>query len=304
MALNFRQVGPGFAAEASGVDLREPLSDVDILAIDRAMNEHAVLVFRGQSLSQDQQIAFTGRFGPFDIGLNLANSKLRLGRKEFADIANVDANGNVLPPDDPKLMGLLANQLWHSDSSFKAPPAKYSMLYAAQIPDKSGDTEYADMRQAHDALPDELRALIDGKTAEHYAFHSRNWLGSVGRHTDADMERLPPVKWPLIRTLPDTGRKTLYIGVHARAIDGMTVPEARMLLLELLEFATQRQFIYRHKWQLGDLVIWDNRCTLHRGMRYDIGVKRELRRTTTEDTGVPLTQPLPYVSSREAARRA
>ena len=298
MALAFRTVGPGFAAEASGVNLSERLSDAEILAIDRAMNEHAVLVFRGQSLNQDQQLAFTGRFGPFDIGLNLANSKLRLGRQEFADIANVDAEGKVLPPDNPKLMGLLANQLWHSDSSFKAPPAKYSMLYAAHIPDKGGDTEFADMRQAFDALPDELRGLIDGKIAEHWAFHSRNWLGSVGRHSDQDMERLPAVHWPLVRTLPDTGRKTLFIGVHARAIDGMTVPEARMLLLELLEFATQRQFVYRHKWQLGDLVIWDNRCTLHRGMRYDIRARRELRRSTTEDTGVPLTQPLPY---RDAA---
>ena len=300
MALSFRPVGPGFAAEVSGVDLREKLPDDDVLAIDRAMNEHGVLVFRGQSLRPEHQLAFTGRFGPFDIGLNLANSKLRLGRQEFADIANVDADGNVLPPDNPKLMGLLANQLWHSDSSFKAPPAKYSMLYAEQIPDKGGDTEFADMRQAYDALPDELRELTAGKIGEHWAFHSRNWLGSVGRHTELDMERLPPVKWPLVRTIPDTGRKTLFIGVHVRAIDGMTVPEARMLLLELLEFATQRQFVYRHKWQLGDLVVWDNRCTLHRGMRYDIRAKRELRRSTTEDTGVPLTQPLPYRETNAA----
>jgi alpha-ketoglutarate-dependent 2,4-dichlorophenoxyacetate dioxygenase len=286
MALAFRTVGPGFAAEASGVNLSEKLSDADILAIDRAMNEHAVLVFRGQSLSQDQQLAFTRRFGPLDIGLNMANKIGRLGRKEFADIANIDADGNILPPDDPKLMGLLANQLWHSDSSFKDPPAKYSMLYAEHIPPSGGDTEYADMRQAHDALPDELRALIEGRSAEHYAFHSRNWLGAgdAGR----DVAALPAVTWPLVRTLPDTGRKTLFIGVHTRAIDGMSVPEARMLLLELLEFATQRQFVYRHKWQLGDLVIWDNRCTLHRGLRYDIRVKRELRRSTTEDTGVPL----------------
>ncbi len=299
MALAFRSVGPGFAAEASGVDLRETLSDADILTIDRAMNEHAVLVFRGQSLSQDQQLAFTKRFGPLDIGLNMANKIGRLGRKEFADIANIDANGNVLPPDDPKLMGLLANQLWHSDSSFKDPPAKYSMLYAEHIPDKGGDTEYADMRQAYDALPADLHDLIEGRSAEHYAFHSRNALGAgdAGRNVDA----LPAVNWPLIRTLPDTGRKTLFIGVHTRAIDGMTVPEARMLLAELLEFATQRQFVYRHQWQLGDLVIWDNRCTLHRGMRYDIRVKRELRRSTTEDTGVPLAQPLPYSSTSNAA---
>jgi len=290
MALTFRPIGPGFAAEASTIDLRDRLPDSDILAIDRAMNEHAVLVFRGQSLSPDQQLAFTKRFGPLDIGLNAANKTFRLGTNQFADIANVDANGNVLPPDDPKLMGLLANQLWHSDSSFKDPPAKYSMLYAAHIPDKGGDTEYADMRQAYDALPDELRELIDGRVAEHWAFHSRTWLGSG--NTTRDTNALPPVHWPLIRTLPETGRKNLYIGVHARAIDGMTVPEARMLLLELLEFATQRQFVYRHKWQLGDLVIWDNRCTLHRGMRYDIRARRELRRSTTEDTGVPLTQPL------------
>ena len=175
------------------------------------------------------------------------------------------------------------------------------MLYAEQIPDKGGDTEYADMRQAYDALPEELRELAEGRIGEHWAFHSRNWLGSVGRHTELDMERLPAVKWPLVRTLPDTGRKTLFIGVHVRAIDGMTVPEARMLLLELLEFATQRQFVYRHKWQLGDLVIWDNRCTLHRGLRYDIRVKRELRRSTTEDTGVPLTQPRPYPANAKLA---
>ncbi|HYM73373.1 MAG TPA: TauD/TfdA family dioxygenase, partial [Stellaceae bacterium] len=257
-----------------------------VAAIDRAMEQYAVLVFRGQPLSQDQQIAFASAFGSLDTGLTkLSKTKGRLDYPELIDISNVTRDGEIAPPGDKRIAGALANQLWHSDSSFQPVPGKYSMLSAVVLPKPTvmgaGDTEFADMRAAYDALPKAMRAKIEPLVAEHYALYSRMWLGD-GDWTPEQKAGMPPVRWRVVRTQP-YGRKSLFIGSHANRIVGWPVPAGRMFLLDLLEHATQRPFVYRHEWQVGDLVIWDNRATLHRGRPYDMSLRRELRRTTTED---------------------
>ena len=273
---------PLFAAEVSGLDLRETMTAERIEWIENAMAKFAVLVFRDQALSDDEHAAFTRAFGPIDAGLNLASSKkTRLANTDVIDLANIDEAGAVYDPGHLRNVSLLANQLWHSDSSFKAPRAKYSILCAVDIPTQGGDTEFADQRAAYDALSEEMKGWADDKIAEHYAFHSRNMLGG-GDYTAAGMEKLPPVEWPIVDTLPESKRKTLFIGVHTREIRGMATAPARMMLLDLLEHATQREFVYRHVWRPNDVVMWDNRCTLHRGRPYDLSKVRALRRCTTE----------------------
>jgi len=245
-----------------------------------------VLVFRGQPLSQDQQIAFASAFGSLDTGLTkLSKTKGRLDYPELIDISNVTREGAVAPSGDKRIAGALANQPWHSDSSFQYVPGKYSMLSAVVLPGPSvmgaGETEYADMRAAYDALSDAMKEKIEPLIAEHYALYSRMWLGDED-WTAEQKAGMPPVRWRVVRTQP-YDRRSLFIGSHANRIVGWPVPEGRMFLLDLLEHATQRQFVYRHEWQVGDLVIWDNRATLHRGRPYDMTQRRELRRTTTRD---------------------
>ena len=284
MALQVRPLHPLFAGEASGVDLSRPLDDAGVRDIVAAMDRHAVLVFHGQALDEDQQIAFARRLGPLDIGLG----KIRKGRphrykyEELADISNLELSGKVAPRESAKVLNNLANQLWHSDSSFQKPPARYSMLYAVEVPKKGGETEFCDLRAAYDALSEELKDQVAGLQAEHFALHSRLMLGNED-YSEEQKAMMPPVEWPLVRTHPGSGRKLLWVGVHARRILGMPVPEGRLLLLDLLEHATQRQFVFRHSWRDGDLVMWDNRAVLHRGRRFDLNERREMRRSTTED---------------------
>jgi alpha-ketoglutarate-dependent 2,4-dichlorophenoxyacetate dioxygenase len=283
MALELRPLQPLFVAEASGIDLAQPLGDVEAREIEAAMDRFGVLVFRDQPLDEDQQIAFARRFGTLDIGLRRANkSPHRFKHDELIDISNVAPDGSIAQRDSRRVASMVANQLWHSDSSFQSPAAKYSMLSAVVLPSWGGETEYADLRAAYDGLPDALKAALDGLETEHYALHSRMMLGTTD-WTEEERNVLPPVRWPLVRTHPGSGRKLLFIGVHAREILGWTLPEGRLMLSDLLEHATQRQFVYRHDWRVGDLVMWDNRCTLHRGRRYDLAERRELRRTTTLD---------------------
>lgn len=283
MNLHLEPLGPGFVALASGLDLAHPLSDEMRQAIDAGMNEHAVLVFRGQRLTGAQQIAFAQQFGELDVGLNrMRPGQSRLERDDLIDISNVEAGGRLAARDSNKLASNYANQLWHSDSSFQRPKAQYSMLHAVVLPDRGGQTEFADLRAAWDRLPDDLRSEVDGLVAEHWALHSRNLLG--GQQYTSEQESLfPPVYWPLVQTHAGSGRKLLFVGAHARAIRGMPTAEARVLLSDLLEFATRHDYVYRHEWQVGDLVIWDNRATVHRGRRYPIAQRRELRRTTIND---------------------
>lgn len=280
MTLKFDSVTDDFAAVASGIDLRQPIDAATAGEIEAAMDKYAVLVWRGQFLDEDQHMAFTNWFGPLDPGLvSVTKRGSRFKQEGFIDIANVGADGEVLERDHRSITGSIANQFWHTDSSFMQTVAKYSLLAANIIPDAGGDTEFADLRAAYDALPDDLRAIVADLTGEHHALYSRTLLGN--EYSEAEWALLPPAQWPLVRTHPATGRKILFTPIHISRILGMSVPESRMLVSELIEHATQPQFVYRHVWQPGDLVMWDNRCTLHRGRRFDLTARRELRRTTT-----------------------
>ena len=219
------------------------------------------------------------------------SSKSRFKHPETIDIANVDLNGKLLERDSFKNLANLANQLWHSDSSFQRPAAKYSMLSAHVLPSSGGDTEYADERAAYDALPGETKRQIEGLVGEHFAFYSRMTLADI-TFTDEERAALPPVQWPLVRVHPGSKRKTLFLGAHITHVLGMTVAEGRLLVRDLMEHATQREFVYRHQWQAGDLVKWDNRCVMHRGRPYDLSEPRELRRTTNIDL-IGASEPLP-----------
>ncbi len=271
-----------FAAEASGVDIGKPLAAGVAQQIESAMDRFAVLVWRDQPLGEEQQIAFARNFGALDLGLKKARKNPdRHRNEEIIDISNVSPEGAVYERGHGKIVSNLANQLWHSDSSFQKPAAKYSMLSAVVVPQQGGETEFADLRAAWDALPGELRREVEGRTAEHYAWHSRLWLGDAV--SEAQQQAFPPVEWPLVRTHPGSGRKLLFVGIHCTRVSGMTLAEGRVLIADLLEHATQREFVYRHAWRAGDLVMWDNRCTLHRGRRFDLAARRELRRVTTEE---------------------
>ncbi len=272
-----------FAAEVEGIDLCAAADGSLAPEVEAAMDRYAVLVFRDQELDESQQMAFTRTLGPIDMGLlKVLQPKSRFGEAGLIDISNVDLESQIRERDDPKLVAMLANQLWHSDSSFKQPAAKYSLLLARVVTDHGGETEFADMRAAYDALPQDIVAEIEDLITEHSAFHSRSQLDDA-QYTEADLAQFPPVQWPLVRVHPGSKRKSLYIGVHAERIVDRPVPEGRLLLAELLEHATQREFVYRHRWRPGDLVIWDNRAVLHRGRRYDLSKRRELRRSTVED---------------------
>ena len=284
--MQIKQIHPLFVGEVSGIDIRQPPSPETLAAIDEAMDRYAVLVFRGQPLSEDEQIQWSSAFGSLDTGLTkLSKTPGRLKYQTLMDISNVARDDSIVPAGDKRLAGALANQLWHSDSSFQYVPGKYSMLSAVILPGPSvmgaGETEFADMRAAYDALLPAMKEKIEPLIAEHYALYSRMWLGDED-WTAEQKAGLPPVRWRVART-QSYGRKSLFIGSHANRIVGWPVPEGRMFLLDLLEHATQRPFVYRHEWQVGDLVIWDNRATLHRGRPYDMTQRRELRRTTTED---------------------
>jgi len=273
-------------AEASGIDIGRPLSPEQVKAIENAMDRYAVLVFRNQPLDQDQQIRLAQSFGPLDLGLRkVKGGPHRFKYAELADISNVTADGEVAARQHAKIVGNVANQLWHSDSSFQRPRAKYSMLSAVVVPPEGGETEFADLRSAYDALPPWRKRQVADLTAVHYALHSRFLLGDTN-YTEEQRKAIPPARWPLVQTDPRSGRKSLYVGIHACEIDGMTIAEGRMLLMDLLEHATQRQFVYQHRWQPGDLVIWDNTATVHRGRYYDFSLRRELRRATTEEVGL------------------
>jgi alpha-ketoglutarate-dependent 2,4-dichlorophenoxyacetate dioxygenase len=284
MALQLKPLHPVFAAEASGIDITQPLSQRDVAAINAGMNRYAVLAFRGQPLSTQQQVGFATSFGPLDIGLKrVFQRKERLPDERLIDISNVDTSGAVAKRDSPKNLSNFANQLWHSDSSFMKPRAAYSMLHAVVLPSWGGNTEFADLRAAWDALDERTRRDIEGLEAEHYALHTRLLLGDEA-YTDEQKKAIVPAVWPLVTTHPGSGRKVLFVGVHARQIIGWPTAEGRMLIADLIEHATQRERVYVHHWQVGDTVIWDNRATLHRGRRYDLAERRELRRTTINDT--------------------
>ena len=290
MGIVFEPIGP-LGAVASGVDTSQPLGEAGVRAIEAGMDEYGVLVFRKQLLTEEQQLDFARQFGPLDIGFGKVKGRAhRLQYRELGDISNLDMDGQVAARDSQKIIGNLANQLWHSDSSFQKPRAKYSMLYALVVPGEGGDTEFADLRLAYDSLPAWQKKQIAGLVAQHHPLHSRLMLGDTN-YTQEQRDAIQPAFWPLVQTDLRTGRKILYVGAHAARIEGIGAAEGRMLLMDLLEHATQRAHVYTHQWQVGDLVMWDNTATVHRGRWFDLAQKRELRRSTTEEVA-PTTQGL------------
>jgi alpha-ketoglutarate-dependent 2,4-dichlorophenoxyacetate dioxygenase len=288
MALTFRTLHPCFAAEVGPIDLRD-VHDADTLAAIRAgMDAHAVLVFRDQRFTDDEHLAFAQRL---DGALHTktgssALGKNRLGNEALADISNIDEDGELLKSSDRRRMYTLANRLWHTDASFQDPAGRYSMLLAKVVPPVEADTEFADMRAAYDALAPEMRARLEGLRVHHSIVHSRQSLGFDFSRDEE--ERLKGAIHPLVRTLPRSRRRSLYLASHAARIIDWPVPEGRLLLRDLTEHATRPEFVYRHSWRLGDLVIWDNRATMHRARPFDdTRHRRELRRVTTLDIDEP-----------------
>jgi alpha-ketoglutarate-dependent 2,4-dichlorophenoxyacetate dioxygenase len=281
MSVRMRQIGPCFAAEVDGLNLCEPLSPEDVAAVHAGMDRYAVLVFRDQPLDDEQQLAFTRSLGDIEhaIGTSLREPGEYRLPTTFADVSNLDQDNRVFAREDRRRLFGLGNRLWHSDSSFKAIPAKYSLLHARSIPSKGGNTEFADMRAAYDALDAETRAQVADLICEHSQVFSRQILGFTD-FTDEERARFAPVRQVLLRTHPVTGRKSLYLSSHAGGIVGWPVPEARAFLRDLVEHATQRQFVYAHRWRVGDLVMWDNRQTMHRARPFPAHEPRDMRRTT------------------------
>ncbi len=280
---------PFFAGEVSGIDLRERATPEQVAAIVEGMDKFAVLVFHDQQIDDAQQLAFSRNFGPLEI----ANSDVRRDEDrrlapEVADISNLGQGNAIMSREDRRRLFGLGNMLWHSDSSFKPTPAKYSLLHARVLPKAGGNTEFADMRAAYDALDAEVKAEIKDCVCEHSQQYSRGVLGFD--FTDEERLRNPAVPQRLVRLHPGSGRRSLFLSAHAGAIRGMPVPEARALLRDLTEHATQRQFVYAHQWRLGDLVMWDNRAMMHRARRYDPSEVRELHRTTVADDCPTLEQ--------------
>src|ERR671918_809602 len=281
MPVTTPQIGPCFAAEVEGVDLSQPLSPDEVADIHPGMDKHAVLVFRNQHIDDEQQLAFTRSLGEIElaIGASLrAPSEYRLPTT-FADVSNLDQDNKPFARDDRRRLFAIGNRLWHSDSSFKVIPAKYSLLHARSIPSKGGNTEFADMRAAYDALDEETKKEIEDLICEHSQIYSRQQIGFFDL-TDEERERFKPVRQRLVRTHPRTGRKSVYLASHAGGIIGWPVPEARIFLRDLIEHATQRQFVYAHQWRVGDLVMWDNRQTMHRARPFPAHEPRDMRRTT------------------------
>jgi alpha-ketoglutarate-dependent 2,4-dichlorophenoxyacetate dioxygenase len=281
MAIAIRQLHPHFVGEVSGVDLRRPLTPEQAREIEAGMDTYAVLVFHDQDISDQQQLAFALNFGERENarGGNIVkpqDSRLSTG---LNDVSNLGKDGKPLPRDHRAHLFNLGNCLWHSDSSFRPIPAKFSLLSARVVNPKGGNTEFADMRAAYDALDDDTKAEIEDLICEHSLMYSRGSLGFVD-YTDEEKEMFKPVLQRLVRTHPAHGRKSLYLSSHAGSVRGMSVPEGRLLLRDLTEHATQPQFVYVHRWTVHDLVMWDNRQTVHRVRRYDQSQPRDMRRAT------------------------
>lgn len=280
---------PDFVGVVTGIDLRQTLAREDVAAIEAGMDRFAVLVFPDQALTDAQQIAFSRNFGPLEeaTGDIVQGAQRRLGM-ELNDISNLDRDGRIRARDDRARLFGLGNRLWHSDSSFKPVPAKYSLLSARVIPDRGGDTQFADMRAAWDALDPAMQAEVRDMVCDHSQMYSRGILGFT--FTDEDAIRWAPVPQRLVRRHPVTGRLSLFLSSHAGTVHGLPVPEARALLRDLVEHATQREFVHTHRWATNDLVMWDNRTTMHRATNAPSDQVRDMRRTTIASEGSTMQQ--------------
>ena len=292
MALTFRKLHSHFAAEVSPVDLRRVHDPETLAAIRGGMDEYAVLVFREQPFTDAEQLDFAQRLdGVLHTKLGIsALQKNRLGNEALGDISNLDENGEIMKSDNRRRMYGLGNRLWHTDASFQDPAGRYSMLSAKVVPPVDADTEYADMRAAYDALPEEEKARLEGLRVHHSIAYSRQTLGF--EFSESEQDALKGAIHPLVRTIPRSKRRSLYVASHASRIIDWPVPEGRLLLRDLIEHATRPEFVYRHQWHVGDLVIWDNRATMHRARAFDDAkYRRELRRVTTLDVEQPAGVP-------------
>jgi len=281
MSLSIRQIHPVFAGGVSGIDLSKPLAPDEVSAIEAGMDRYAVLVFHDQKITDEQQMAFSRHFGNLEDarGGNITKSEDKRLQVGMNDVSNLGRDGQPLSRESRVRLFNLGNMLWHSDSSFRAIPAKYSLLSARVVNPVGGNTEFADMRAGYDTLDPATKALVEDLVCEHSLMYSRGSLGMLD-YSDEERAMFRPVRQRLVRTHPVSGRKSLYLSSHAGAIVGMPTPEARILLRDLNEHATQPKFVYVHTWRPWDLVVWDNRQVMHRVRRYDEGQPRDMRRTT------------------------
>jgi len=298
MAISIRRVHPTFVGEVSGIDITQPLSRDQVDALEAGMHAHAVLVFHDQPLTDQQQVEFTRNFGELEVTLagQLAKpEERRFQQLELGDISNLDGSEKLRAREDSRRMYALANRLWHSDASFRAVGAGYTLLHARVVPTKGGNTEFADMRAAYDALSSEEKAELDGLICEHSIIYSRERIGLEVK-SEVHADKLKPVPHELVVTDPVNGRKSLYLSSHIGAIQGWPVPEARAFIRDLTEHATQRQFVYAHEWRVNDLVMWDNRTVMHRARPFkDLLEKRDLRRTSLKGVGLGIAPRLQAV---------
>jgi len=281
MTVSIRALHPVIGGEVSGLDLTRPLSPAEVAAVEAGMDRYAILVFPGQRISDEEQIAFTRNFGALENshGGHIAKAHEKRLRPEMNDVSNLGQDHRPLARDDRKRMFNLGNRLWHSDSSYRAIPAKYSLLSGRIVVTEGGNTEFADMRAAYDALDKKTKAEIEDLVCEHSLMYSRGALGFT-ELTDEERAMFKPVRQRLVRRHPVTGRKSLFLASHIGGIVGWPVPEARAFIRDLIEHATEPRFVYSHKWRPFDLVMWDNRQTMHRVRRFDETQVRDVRRTT------------------------
>jgi len=291
MTMSIETTGSALAARVTGLDLTRPLDAGQVAAIEAGMDQYAVLAFLRQEITDEQQMAFTEYFGELEgtAGGNVSTKEQTRLHAKIADVSNLDQHGKPLARGDRRRMFNLGNQLWHSDSSFRAVPAKYSILSGRVVSTSGGNTEFADMRAAYDALDPATQREVEDLVCEHSLMHSRGALG-FDELTAEERAMFAPVRQRLVRTHPKTGRKSLYLSSHAGGIVGWPVPEARAFLRDLNEHATQPRFVYVHRWQPFDLVMWDNRQTMHRVRRFDASQVRDMRRTTVAGDGPTYAQ--------------
>jgi len=294
MALQLTPLHPHIAAAVNGLDVSRPTDDAIVDELWHAIDRDAVLVFRNQQITDEQLRSFAARFGELEIGRSAARGgRRRLKFPEIGDISNLDEDNRLRARDDQKRLDSLGNRLWHTDASYMPVPVVLGMLFAVAVPPPSpfgaGETEFADMRAAYDALTEERKAVVDPLVAEHDVFWSRAQVGFT-EFPPGEREKYPPSRQRLVRRHPGSGRRCLYLSAHASHIVDWPVPDGRLLLHALTEHATQPQFVYSHKWRVGDLVIWDNRDTMHRGRPHDENHPRDLRRATTLDIGSTLDE--------------
>jgi alpha-ketoglutarate-dependent 2,4-dichlorophenoxyacetate dioxygenase len=283
MAITITELCATFAAEVSELNISKELSVEEIDELRIAIDKYGVLVFRNQPLSDEQQVRFSEYFGDIEIAdlkNNITKTSERRLSQMFSDISNLDKDQNILEKDGRQRLFNLGNRIWHSDSSFRPVPARYSLLSARAVPVTGGNTQYADMHAAYDALDAKTLTDISDLQCEHSLLYSRARLG-MAEFTEQEKADFAPVTQPLVRTHPSTKRKSLFLSSHIGSVIGLTKPDGRLLIEELTELATQEKFVYTHRWQKDDLVMWDNRRTMHRARKYEDTVeKRDLRRTT------------------------